>query len=161
MKELGEAKKILSMEIIKDRSLGSLMYLMVRTRPDIAYAGTINVGLVYGTNRGNHVDVTGFVDSDYAKESNKEAEYMALTEAVKEAIWLKGLLEEWGVNLSGCRVSEIYRVESRSNLHIFFTNNPPIPSCRTTVSMPISECLPTQRLDPGMDTLVEVHVDHS
>ncbi|GKB53242.1 hypothetical protein Tco_0903995 [Tanacetum coccineum] len=122
----------------------SLMYLMVCTRPNIAYAvsvvsrylanpgksyweavksilkylrGTANVRLVYGTDHGNHVDVTGFVDSDYIKDPNKdrsitgyaflvqgcvvswkatlqhmvalsttEAEYMALTEAVKEAI---------------------------------------------------------------------------
>nr|GFB36648.1 retrovirus-related Pol polyprotein from transposon TNT 1-94 [Tanacetum cinerariifolium] len=103
----------------------SLMYLMVCTRPDIAYAvsvvsrylanqsknhweavkwilkylrGTVNVGLVYGTNRGNHVDVTGFVDLDYAKDPHKE--YMALTEAVKEAIWLRGLFEELGVELN-------------------------------------------------------------
>ncbi|GJX33744.1 retrovirus-related pol polyprotein from transposon TNT 1-94 [Tanacetum coccineum] len=101
-------------------AVGSLMYLMVCTRPDIADAvsvvskylanpgknyweavkwilkylwGSANVGLVYGTNCGNHVDVTGFVDSDYAKDPDKEAEYMALTEAVKEAIWLRGLLE--------------------------------------------------------------------
>nr|GEU72450.1 hypothetical protein [Tanacetum cinerariifolium] len=39
------------------------------------------------------MDVTGFVDSDYAKDPDKEAEYIALTEAVKEAIWLEGLLE--------------------------------------------------------------------
>ncbi|GJV90022.1 retrotransposon protein, putative, ty1-copia subclass [Tanacetum coccineum] len=217
MKELGEVKKILGMEIVRDQShkilrvsqsgyiskilnnfridngksvkmslgghfklslkdypvsdcdvermskvsyanaVGSLMYLMVCTRPDIAYAvsvisrflanpgknhwetvkwilkylrGTAYVGLVYGTDRGNHVDVTGFVDSDYAKDPDKgrsytgyvflvqgcviswkamlqhvvalsttEAEYMALTEAVKEAIWLRGLLEELGVEL--------------------------------------------------------------
>ncbi|GJW46027.1 retrotransposon protein, putative, ty1-copia subclass [Tanacetum coccineum] len=130
-------------------AVGSLMYLMVCTRPDIAYAvsvvsrylanpgknhweamkwilkylrGTANVGLVYGTDRGNHVDVTGFVDSNYAKDPDKgrsitgyaflvqgcavswkgtlqyvvalsttEAKYMALTEAVKEAI-AKGTL---------------------------------------------------------------------
>nr|GEV28630.1 retrovirus-related Pol polyprotein from transposon TNT 1-94 [Tanacetum cinerariifolium] len=95
-------------------AVGSLIYLMVCTRPDIAYA-----------------DVTGFVDSDYAKDPDKgrsitgyaflvqgcvvswkvmlqhvvalsttEAEYMALIEAVKEAIWLRGLLEELGVELN-------------------------------------------------------------
>ncbi|GJV09031.1 retrotransposon protein, putative, ty1-copia subclass [Tanacetum coccineum] len=88
------------------------------------------------TNRGSHVDVTGFVDSDYAKDPNKgrsimgyvflvqgcvvswkamlqhmvalsttEAEYMALMEAVKEAIWLRGLLEELGVELNTLAVN--------------------------------------------------------
>ncbi|GJW06494.1 hypothetical protein Tco_1568917 [Tanacetum coccineum] len=88
------------------------------------------------TDRGNHVDVTGFVDSDYAKDPDKgrsitgyaflvqgcvvswkatlqhvvalsttEAEYMALTEAVKEAIWLRGLLEELGVKLNTVAVN--------------------------------------------------------
>ncbi|GKD03900.1 hypothetical protein Tco_1178874 [Tanacetum coccineum] len=60
--------------------------------------GTANVGLMYGIDHGNHVDVTGFVDSDYAKDLDKE--YMALTEAVKEAIYLRGLLEELGVKLN-------------------------------------------------------------
>ncbi|GJW50989.1 retrotransposon protein, putative, ty1-copia subclass [Tanacetum coccineum] len=223
MKELGEAKKILGMDIVRDRSrkilkvsqsgyvskilnnyridngksvkmpLGghfklslkdfpvkdcdvermskvpyantvkSLMYLMVCTRPNIAYAvsvvsrylanpsknhweavkwilrflrGTANVGLVYGTNCGNHVDVTCFVDSDYAKDPNKgssitgytflvqgcvvswkamlqqvvalsttEAEYRALTKDVKEVIWLRGLLEELGVEINTMAVN--------------------------------------------------------
>ncbi|GJS08193.1 retrovirus-related pol polyprotein from transposon TNT 1-94 [Tanacetum coccineum] len=134
MKELEEAKNLLAMEIVNNGKLvkipldghfklslkdcpfrdcdvermskasyanavGSLMYLMVCTRLDIAYA-------VYGTDCGNHVNVTGFVDSDYTKDLDKatlqhvvalstpEAEYMTLTEAVKEVIWLMGLLEE-------------------------------------------------------------------
>nr|GEV27520.1 hypothetical protein [Tanacetum cinerariifolium] len=171
MKELGEAKKIPSMEIVKDRSrkilrvsqsryvskilinfiidneksvkmpLGghfklslkdclvrdcvvermskvsyanavqNLMYLMVSTRPDIAYAISVvskylaNPDLVYRTNRGNHVDAIGFVDLDYAKDPDKEAEYMALTKVVKEDIWLRGLLEELGVELNTMAVN--------------------------------------------------------
>ncbi|GJW42283.1 retrovirus-related pol polyprotein from transposon TNT 1-94 [Tanacetum coccineum] len=37
--------------------------------------------------------------------STTEAEYMALTEAVKEAIWLRGLLEELGVKLNSVAVN--------------------------------------------------------
>ncbi|GJX82283.1 retrotransposon protein, putative, ty1-copia subclass [Tanacetum coccineum] len=135
MKELGLARKILGMKIVRDKVglcaigstlQGSLMYLMGCIRPDIAYAvsvasrylanlgknhwetvkwiltylkGTANVGLVYGKDQGNQVDVDGFVDADYAKDPDKEAEYMAHTEAVKESIWLKSLLIELGVNL--------------------------------------------------------------
>nr|GEU58250.1 retrovirus-related Pol polyprotein from transposon TNT 1-94 [Tanacetum cinerariifolium] len=97
---------------------------------------TPNVGLMYETDHGNHVDVIGFVDSDYDKDPNKgrsitgytflvqgcvvswkatlqhmvvlstiEAEYMVLMEAVKEAIWLRGLLEELGVELNTVAVN--------------------------------------------------------
>ncbi|GJS04672.1 retrovirus-related pol polyprotein from transposon TNT 1-94 [Tanacetum coccineum] len=118
MKELGEAKKILGMEIFWDRSrkilrvlqsgyiynilnkfridneksvkmpLGGHFKLSLKDCPvrdcDVErmskeavkwilkyLRGTENVGLVYGTKRGNHVDVTGFVDSDYAKDPDK------------------------------------------------------------------------------------------
>ncbi|GKC60900.1 zinc finger, CCHC-type containing protein [Tanacetum coccineum] len=190
MKELREAKKILGMEIVRDRSrkilrvsqsgyvskilnnfridngksvkmplgrhfklslkdfpirdcdvermskvpyvnvVGSLMYLMVSIRPDIAYAVTVVSRYLANP------DVTGFVDSDYAKDSDKgrsitgyaflvqgcvvswkamlqhvvalstiEAEYMALTVDVKEAIWLRGLLEELGIELNTVAVN--------------------------------------------------------
>nr|GEU32268.1 retrovirus-related Pol polyprotein from transposon TNT 1-94 [Tanacetum cinerariifolium] len=90
-------------KVLYENAVRSLMYLMVCTMPDIAHPGTANVGLVYGKNRGNHIDVTGFVDSDYAKGSNKE--YMALTKAMKEAIWLRRLLEELGIELNSVAVS--------------------------------------------------------
>nr|GEU73696.1 putative retrotransposon [Tanacetum cinerariifolium] len=146
MKELRVAKKILGMEIFRDRSpkiqrvsqsgdydvkrmskvsyanvVGSLMYLMVYTRPDRAYAD--RSWKPCGRNK--------FFDLDYAKDIYKgrsingytflvqgcviswkatlqhmvallttNAEYMALTEAVKEAIWLRGLLKELGVELN-------------------------------------------------------------
>nr|GEU47145.1 retrotransposon protein, putative, Ty1-copia subclass [Tanacetum cinerariifolium] len=151
MKDLGEAKKILGMEIVRDRShkllrvsqsgyiskilnnfrivngksvqmplgghfklslkdcpirecdvekmskvpyanaVGSLMYLMVCTRPDIAYTGCV-------------VSWKATLQHVVALSTTK-AEYMALTEAVKEAIWLKGLLEELGVELNRVTVN--------------------------------------------------------
>ena len=136
-------------------AVGSLMYAMVCTRPDIAHAvsvvscymanpgksrwqavkwilrylrGSTNLGLVFGkaTNECNS-HVIGYCGSDYASDldrrrslsgyiftlggsaiswratlqstvalSTTEAEYMAATEAVKEALWLKGLVRDLG-----------------------------------------------------------------
>ncbi|KAJ4715506.1 Retrovirus-related Pol polyprotein from transposon TNT 1-94 [Melia azedarach] len=134
--------------------VGSLMYAMVCTRPDLAQSvsvisrfmselgkehwqavkrifrylkGTFDVGLIY---RGDtQCLVTGFSNSDYAGDidsrrsmtsyvftfstsvvswkatlqptvtlSTTEAEYMALTEAAKEGIWLKGLVSDLGLH---------------------------------------------------------------
>ncbi|KAK3026864.1 hypothetical protein RJ639_041991 [Escallonia herrerae] len=134
-------------------AVGSLMYAMVCTRPDISHAvsmvsrymgnpgkkhrdavkwifryltGSTNFGITFDRD-GEKGEVSGFVDSDYAGDldsrrsttgyvftfygrpicyksvlqytttlSTMEAEYMALTEATKEALWLKGLVEELG-----------------------------------------------------------------
>jgi hypothetical protein len=134
------------------RLIGSLMYAMCGTRPDIAYGvsalsrfnhnpssehynaalrilkyleGTKNVGILYGS-RGSDI-VLGYSDSGYGDDKEKrkstagyvfllwggaiawksklqkttaqsstEAEYMALGQAVKEALWLKGLMSELG-----------------------------------------------------------------
>ncbi|GJW49647.1 hypothetical protein Tco_0090998 [Tanacetum coccineum] len=60
---------------------------------------------------GNTILVQGFVVSWKATLqhvvalSTTKAEYMALTEAVKEAIWLRGLLEELGVKLNTVAVN--------------------------------------------------------
>ncbi|GAB4832444.1 hypothetical protein Ancab_040266 [Ancistrocladus abbreviatus] len=132
-------------------AVGSLMFAMICTRPDIAQAvgvvsqymanlgrehwsavkrilryikGTSNVALCYG---GSDLVVSGYVDSDYAGDfdgsksttryvftlasgavswisklqsvvatSSTEAEYVAATQASKEAVWLKMVLEELG-----------------------------------------------------------------
>nr|GEV19963.1 hypothetical protein [Tanacetum cinerariifolium] len=133
----GAARKILGMKIIRDRKhkieymlripyaspAGSLMYVMVCMRPDIAHAmivvsrymahpgkelwnavkrifhylkGTSDVGLIFGGER--EYLVGRYSDSDYVADLDARrsltAEYMALTEAVKEGIWLKGLIED-------------------------------------------------------------------
>ncbi|KAK9066710.1 hypothetical protein SSX86_014033 [Deinandra increscens subsp. villosa] len=137
-------------------AVGSLMYLMVCTRPDIGHsvsvvsryltnpgkahweavkwllryvAGTTHVGLCFGIPGKTVSCVEGFVDSDYANDldrgrsqtgyafqvlgnivswkaslqhvvalSSTEAEYMALVEAVKEALWLSRFCDELGLN---------------------------------------------------------------
>ena len=136
-------------------AVGSLMYAMVCTRPDISQAvgvvsrymhdpgkghwqavkwilrylqKTVDVGLIFEQDKTHGQYVAGYVDSDYAGDLDKrrsttgylftlarapvswkstlqstvalsttEAEYMAVSEAVKETIWLKGLLEDLGV----------------------------------------------------------------
>ncbi|KAJ9542762.1 hypothetical protein OSB04_029268 [Centaurea solstitialis] len=130
-------------------AVGSLMYAMICTRPDLAYAvsmvsrymanpgkehwkavqwilrylkGTADLCLHFGRNSSG---VLGYVDSDYGKDvdnrrsitgyvftldgcaiswrahlqptvalSTTEAEYMAVSEVVKEGVWLKGFFGE-------------------------------------------------------------------
>ncbi|KAE8718737.1 hypothetical protein F3Y22_tig00109992pilonHSYRG00051 [Hibiscus syriacus] len=100
-------------------AVGSLMFAMICTRPDIAQAvgvvsrymanpekehwntvkrilryikGTSNVALCYG---GSNLLINGY---SVVATSTTEAEYVAATQASKEAIWLKMLLEELGQN---------------------------------------------------------------
>ncbi|RVW92338.1 Retrovirus-related Pol polyprotein from transposon TNT 1-94 [Vitis vinifera] len=69
-------------------AIGSLMYAMVCTRPDIAHA----VGVVSRFMSAS-LKLQGYVDADFA-----EAEYVAATEAGKEMIWLHGFLDELEVD---------------------------------------------------------------
>nr|GEW09586.1 retrotransposon protein, putative, Ty1-copia subclass [Tanacetum cinerariifolium] len=88
-------------------AVGSIVYLMVCTRPDIAYA--VTVVSRYLANLGkNYWEAVKWILKylrDYAKDLDKEAEYMALTKAVKEAIWLRGLLEKLGVEVNTMAVN--------------------------------------------------------
>ena len=145
-------------------TVGSLMYIMVFTRPDIAYAvsvvsrymanpgkchwtavkwilrylaGTKKVGLKFENKADQEGKmVRGYVDSDYAKDkdngrsitgyafsvlgnvvswksqlqhvvalSTTEAEFIALTEGIKEALWLKGIVTDLGIVLDRVEVN--------------------------------------------------------
>ena len=153
-------------------AVGSLMYAMVCTRPDLSHAvsvvsrymhnpgkdhweavkwilryvkGTVGKGLVFDKNKAATSDVVGYVDSDYAGDLDKrrsisgyiftmcggaiswkaslqsiaalsttEAEYIAATEGVKEATWLRGLAIELGIPQSGTVVHS----DSQSAIHL-------------------------------------------
>ncbi|KAK4400105.1 Retrovirus-related Pol polyprotein from transposon TNT 1-94 [Sesamum angolense] len=152
-------------------AIGSVMYLMVSTRPDIAYAvsclsrfmsnpgtshwealkwlfrylnGSNNYGIKF-SKCSEGVKLMGYVDSNYANDrdsrrsttsyvftlcgaciswksqlqnivalSTTEAEYIALTEAFKEALWLECLLKEIGFVTLGPRSSFGYDDHLRS-----------------------------------------------
>ncbi|GJV08628.1 retrovirus-related pol polyprotein from transposon TNT 1-94 [Tanacetum coccineum] len=129
MKERGPTRKILGMNIVRDRGSQTLKVPQSRYvqknlnnyRVDNGksvfvplgahFKGTADVGLVYGRDQGKHINVDGFMAADYAKTLTR---YMALTEAVKESIWLKGLLIELGVNLR----SVVVNCDNQSAIHL-------------------------------------------
>jgi hypothetical protein len=153
-------------------AVGSIMYAMVCTRPDISQAvsvvsrfmanpgkvhwqavkwilcylrGTTDVGLVYHRGSGISSSVIGYVHLDYASDLDKrrsltgfvftlsgcaiswkatlqstvalsttEAENMAVAEAVKEAIWLRGLISDLGLQQD----ETIVFCDSQSTIHL-------------------------------------------
>nr|GEX69890.1 retrovirus-related Pol polyprotein from transposon TNT 1-94 [Tanacetum cinerariifolium] len=157
-------------------AIGSLMYAMVYTRPDLAHAisvvsrymhnpgkmhweavkciirylkGTSNIGLSFEKGRASPNGVVGYVDSDYAGDldarkslsshifshcgsaiswysslqaitalSTTKAEYISSTEGVKEAIWLRGMVNEFGLPQE---VLVVY-CDNRSAMHLTKNN---------------------------------------
>ena len=157
-------------------AIGSLMYVMICIRPDLAYAvsmvsrymhnpgkkhwsivkwifrylkGTSHVGLVFDKKLVATDNVIGYVDSDYAGDldrrrslsgyiftlcnsaiswkatlqsivalSTTEAEYISAIEGVKEAIWLRGLVNELGLTQ---KVLTVF-CDSQSAIHLTKNN---------------------------------------
>ncbi|KAE8701188.1 Detected protein of confused Function [Hibiscus syriacus] len=130
MKDLGEAKKILGMKISRDRQRGKLcltqkQYLRkdealgqcVVRYVDSDYAGDLDkrrssTGYLFTLDKAP-VSWKSTLQSMVALSTTEE-EYMAVSEAVKEAIWLNGLMEDLGVVQS--RIS-LY-CESQSAIHL-------------------------------------------
>lgn len=157
-------------------AVGSIMYSMIGTRPDLAYLvgiisrfmsnpiknhwlgvkwvlryikGSLKTKLCY--KKSSDFSLRGYCDSDFAADTDRrrsisgmvftlgrntiswksslqkvvalsttEAEYMSLTEAVKEAVWLKGLLEEFGYKQKSVEIfcdSQSAIALSKNNVH--------------------------------------------
>ncbi|KAE8657593.1 ABC transporter B family member 6 [Hibiscus syriacus] len=131
------------MKVTYVSAIGSLMYVMVCTRPDIAHA----VGDVsrYMNNPSGDTIITSYVDADLAGNvdirrsttwyvytlggtavswvfqlqkivalSTTEAEYVAVTEASKEMVWLQSFLEE----LDKKQENNVLYCDSQSAIHL-------------------------------------------
>ncbi|WVZ14807.1 hypothetical protein V8G54_012373 [Vigna mungo] len=165
-----ERKKMESVPF--SNGIGSIMYGMVYTRPDVAHGvsvlsqfmvnpgpthwealkwmlryirGSLGTGLSFQNNFQGGGYIEGFVDSDFAgcmdtrksrsgyvftlfgtavswrstlqsvvALSTTEAEYYALAEGVKEALWLKGLVRELGFD----QKSVCVHCDSQSAIHL-------------------------------------------
>ncbi|CAA7028674.1 unnamed protein product [Microthlaspi erraticum] len=126
--------------------IGCLMYAMVCTRPDLAQAGSAEHGLMFGGQECGSVvayvdsDYAGALDNRRSTTwyvfalargpicwrsvlqfvvalSTTEAEYMALGEAAKEALWVQGIVTELGVEQGGVQL------HSDSQSAIFLAKN--------------------------------------
>ncbi|XP_031270992.1 secreted RxLR effector protein 161-like [Pistacia vera] len=153
-------------------ALGSLMYLMACSRPDLGFVvslvskfmsnpgksqwmalkwimkylnGTRSIGIVFKKNQSDNDYVEGFSNANYASDvdrrkstsgfvftlwgntiswkfklqhmvtlSSTESEYVALIEATKEATWLKGLVNELGIEQQTVKINR----NSQSAIHL-------------------------------------------
>nr|GEX44355.1 retrovirus-related Pol polyprotein from transposon TNT 1-94 [Tanacetum cinerariifolium] len=106
-------------------TVGSLMYLLVCTRLDITYAVSVVSRYLANLDK-NHREAVKWILKYLWGTTKKatlqhlvalstiEAKYMALTEAVNEAIWLRGLLEELGVELN----TVVVNCDNQGAIHI-------------------------------------------
>ncbi|TYK11547.1 subtilisin-like protease SBT1.8 [Cucumis melo var. makuwa] len=109
MKDLGQARKILGIEIIRNKTKEELfiyqdiweIYEEHSHWEAIKWVfhylkGIPSKELLYKHPKSTKLELYGYVDFDYAVVvlSIIEVEFIAMVEAVKEAAWLKGLLEE-------------------------------------------------------------------
>nr|GEZ91960.1 retrovirus-related Pol polyprotein from transposon TNT 1-94 [Tanacetum cinerariifolium] len=168
-------------------AIGSLMYAMVCTRPNLAHAvivvsrymhnpgkmhweavkcilrylkGTSNIGLSFEKGRVSPNEVVRYVDSDYAGDldarkslssyifshcgsaiswysslqaiidlSTTKEEYISSIEGVKEAIWLRGTVNEFGLPQE---VLVVY-CDNQSAVYLTKNNKFHSDSCRCTI----------------------------
>ncbi|GJV57132.1 hypothetical protein Tco_1458137 [Tanacetum coccineum] len=111
-------------QVLQREVVGSQEYQVVCTRPGIASA---NVGMPDRFDRGLHICAgicgltTPWVDRSLSWVDQSRATYLTLTEAEKEAIWLKGFAIESGFELkivAGIATGALSKAIPGSSIHI-------------------------------------------
>ncbi|PNX98882.1 aspartyl-tRNA synthetase [Trifolium pratense] len=93
--------------------VGSLMYAMVCIRPNISQA--ISVVGRFMANPAKSKGMLGSSEMDFNIDDDQLlAEYMAITKGTKEALWLRGLLDDLGIKQEYVDLS----CESQSAIHL-------------------------------------------
>ncbi|KAA0045142.1 Retrovirus-related Pol polyprotein from transposon TNT 1-94 [Cucumis melo var. makuwa] len=110
MKDLGELKRILGMDVKRDRKKGSIMYLMIYTGPDMGYALSM---ISRACDKSTLLE--GFTDVDYAADLDKRSLSGHIFRLyVKEAVWLKRIVGE----LLSQEFIPIIHCDSQSAIHL-------------------------------------------
>ncbi|KAK9009189.1 hypothetical protein V6N11_035734 [Hibiscus sabdariffa] len=99
-------------QILYASAIGSIMYAMICTRPDLSYALSMtsryqaNPGFVFCLNG----DTVSWKSSkqDTVADSTIEAEYVLASEATKEIVWIKKFIPELGVVPSISDAARLY-----------------------------------------------------
>ncbi|KAK8554259.1 hypothetical protein V6N12_031225 [Hibiscus sabdariffa] len=94
-------------------AIGSIMYAMICTRPDLSYALSMTSRYQANPGEGHRVAVKNILNwksskQDTVADSTTEAKYIAASEAAKEAVWIKKFVTELGVVPSISDALELY-----------------------------------------------------
>ncbi|KAJ9544714.1 hypothetical protein OSB04_024421 [Centaurea solstitialis] len=95
-------------------TIGSIMYAMLCTRPDIAYSSYEQIPAQPRSQSGNVFTLNGGAilwkssNQDTIADSTTEAEYIAASDATKEAVWLRNFITDLRVVASISRPVDIY-----------------------------------------------------
>ncbi|KAL4282170.1 hypothetical protein GQ457_03G015050 [Hibiscus cannabinus] len=87
-------------------AIGSIMYAMICTRPDLSYA--LSMTSRYQANPGEGVVSSKSSKQDTVADYTTEAEYIAASEAAKEVVWIKKFITGLGVIPSIVDVVDLY-----------------------------------------------------
>ncbi|KAK8700602.1 hypothetical protein V6N13_018993 [Hibiscus sabdariffa] len=93
-------------------AIGSIMYAMICTRPDLSYALSMTSRYQENPGEGHWIAVKNILKKSSKQDTvaypTTEAEYIAASEAAKEAVWIKKFVTELGVVPSISDDMELY-----------------------------------------------------